>query len=185
MVATGKPFDVLVPDEGGNQKSSAAHPPQSTAIRRNQTQSDAIRRNQTQSDADPASWSYLMKEAIRRHSAASQTAITDASAQSAAFTDADRTQRHASRRRGRSGSISAVTVPVQRYEEGTRGNQRAISVKSSFNHRAIIVQSSCNQRAISVQLACNHRALSVKSSCTQRAIRVQSACTCAAIRRGR
>jgi hypothetical protein len=47
VVATGKPFDVLVPDEGGNQKSSAAHPPHSTAINRNQPQSDVIRRNQT------------------------------------------------------------------------------------------------------------------------------------------
>ena len=140
-----------------------------------------------------------MKEAIRRHSAASQTAITDASAQSAAFTDTDRTQRHAftaaaftdadrtqrhaftaaaftdaertqrhaftaaaftdaertqrhaSRRRGRAGSISAVTVPVQRYEE-------VISVQSSFNHPAIILQSSCNQRAISVHSARNPRA---------------------------
>ena len=53
VVATGKPFGVLVPDEGANQKSSAAHPPQSTAItrnqppiRRNQAQSLAIRRNQ-------------------------------------------------------------------------------------------------------------------------------------------
>jgi hypothetical protein len=70
VVATGKPFDVLVPDEGGNQKSSAAHPPQSTANSRHQTQSDvisrpsaAIRRNQAQSDA------------IRRNQAALSTHV--------------------------------------------------------------------------------------------------------------
>jgi hypothetical protein len=70
VVATGKPFDVLVPDEGGNQKSSAAHPPQSTANSRHQTQSDvvsrpsaAIRRNQAQSGA------------IRRNQAALSTHV--------------------------------------------------------------------------------------------------------------
>ena len=42
---------LLVHDEGGNQRSSEAHPPQSTTIRRNQPPSGAIRRTQAHSGA--------------------------------------------------------------------------------------------------------------------------------------
>ena len=42
---------LLVHDEGGNQRSSEAHPPQSTTIRRNQPPSGATRRTQAHSGA--------------------------------------------------------------------------------------------------------------------------------------